>query len=53
MDFEFDNGETYCKEWFPKYVLDKAMVILVPLIIIVVNFISKTILRMMTKFEKR
>ena len=53
MEFEFENGEQYCAEWLPKYILDNVMIILVPLVIIVVNFISKTILRRMTKFEKR
>lgn len=53
MDFPFSNGEHYCKEWLPKYILDNVMIIVVPLVIIVVNFISKTILRRMTKFEKR
>ena len=53
MDIQFENGETYCKEWLPKYIFDNAMNIMIPLIIIVVNFISKTILRVMTRFEKR
>lgn len=33
--------------------MDNFLIIFVPLIIIIVNFISKTILRLMTKFEKR
>jgi len=53
MNFPFQNGEYYCEEWLPKYILDNVMIILVPLVIILVNFISKTILRRMTKFEKR
>ena len=52
MEIEFANGEYYCEEWFPKYVVDNLMIILVPLIIIIINFISKTILRLMTKFER-
>ena len=35
------------------YVVDNVLIIAVPLIIISVNFISKTILRHMTRFEKR
>lgn len=53
MEYKFDNGESYCEEWLPMFVLDNVMIILVPLVIIVVNFISKTILRRMTRFEKR
>lgn len=53
MEFKFENGEMYCKEWLPKYIVDNIIIIVVPLTIIVVNFISKTILRLMTKFEKR
>lgn len=53
VDFEFENGQRYCQEWLPKYILDNVMVIIVPLMIIVINFISKTILRKMTSFEGR
>lgn len=53
MAFKFENGETYCEEWLPKYLIHNISDILVPLIIIVINYISKTILRIMTKFEKR
>ena len=50
---QFPDGEKYCEEWWPKYVMDNFVIIAVPLVIIVVNFISKTILRRITKFEKR
>lgn len=53
MEFPFENGEMFCKEWLPKYILDNIIILVVPLTIIIVNFISKTILRRMTKFEKR
>ena len=53
MDFKFENGEKYCEQWLPKYILDNIMIILVPFIIIVINFISKRILMRMTRFEKR
>jgi len=35
------------------YLVDNLLIIAVPLIIIIVNFISKTILRVMTRIEKR
>ena len=53
MDFKFEDGEKYCEQWLPKYILDNIMIILVPFIIIVINFISKRILMRMTRFEKR
>ena len=53
MEFSFENGEYYCTEWLPKYILENLMLVSVPLVIIALNFISKTILRRMTKFEKR
>ena len=49
----FADGESYCEEWWPMYLLDNILIIAVPLIIIIINFISKTILRVMTRFEKR
>ena len=51
--WSFQNGEKYCADWLPKYILDNVMIIMVPLVIIVVNFISKNILRRITRFEKR
>ena len=53
MDFKFEDGEKYCEQWLPIYILDNIMIILVPFIIIVINFISKRILMRMTRFEKR
>ena len=53
MAFKFKNGEKYCEEWLPKYIKEIASEFLIPVIITLITFISKTILRMMTKFEKR
>ena len=53
MAHKFPNGQAYCEEWWPMYLVDNVLIIAVPLIIISVNFISKTILRIMTRFEKR
>jgi len=50
MRLEFEDGERYCWDWFQDYSLSKTLLYAVPLSIIVVNFISKTILRIMTQY---
>ena len=47
---ENEAGEMYCWSWFEDYSLSKTLLYAVPFSIIVVNFISKTILRMMTSY---
>ena len=49
MRFEFDDGEQHCWNWFKDYSLSKSLLYLVPFSIIFVNWVSKTILRLMTK----
>lgn len=49
MRFEFDDGEQHCWDWFKDYSLSKGLLYLVPFSIIFVNWVSKTILRLMTK----
>ena len=53
MEIPFSDGEYYCEQWLPLYIVDNLMIMVIPLVIIIVNFISKTILRKMTKYEKR
>ena len=50
MRYVFDDGEMHCWDWFQDYSLSKTLLYAVPFSIIVVNFISKTILRMMTSY---
>lgn len=50
MRYVFADGEMHCWSWFQDYSLSKSLLYAVPFSIIVVNFISKTILRVITKF---
>ena len=50
MRMEFEDGKLHCWDWFQDYSLSKTLLYAVPFSILVVNFISKTILRMMTKY---
>ena len=50
MRYEFEDGEMHCWSWFQDYSLSKTLLYAVPFSIIVVNFISKTILRLMTSY---
>ena len=47
---EFPDGEKYCWDWFGNYSLSKSLMYLVPFSIVFVNWISKTILRILTKY---
>jgi len=47
---EFPDGNMYCWDWFGDYSLSKSLMYLVPFSIVFVNWISKTILRVMTKY---
>ena len=53
LNFEFPDGKKYCQDWLPLYLLSNALVYAVPMIILLVNFFSKTILRLMSRLEKR
>lgn len=50
MQIEFPDGKKYCLDWFKDYSLSKSLLYLVPFSIIFVNWISKTILRLMARF---
>ncbi len=47
---EFEDGKKHCLDWFKNYSISKSLLYLVPFMIIFVNFIAKTILRLMAKF---
>ena len=40
----------YCWDWFYNYSLSQSLMYLVPFAIVFVNWVSKTILRIMTKY---
>ena len=46
----FPDGEDYCWDWFGSYTLAQSLVYLVPFSIVFINWLSKTILRIMTQF---
>ena len=46
----FPDGESHCWDWFSSYTLAQSLIYLVPFSIVFVNWVSKTILRVMTKF---
>lgn len=47
----FPDGNQYCWDWFGEYSLSKTLLYTVPLSIVFVNFIAKTILRIITKMS--
>lgn len=47
----FSDGEAHCKDWFAQFTISKTLLLSVPVAILFVNWISKTILRIMTRFE--
>jgi hypothetical protein len=46
--FEFTDGEQHCQDWLSSYVTVNTMVYLIPLLIGLLNFVSKHILRYMS-----
>ena len=50
MQIEFEDGKKHCWDWFKDYSLSKSLLYIVPFAIIFVNWISKTILRLMARF---
>jgi len=46
----FEDGEQHCWTWFGEYTIAKSLLYLVPFSILFVNWVSKTILRLMTRF---
>ena len=52
LDFELSDGKRHCKDWLSNYNQSFVLVYGVPLIIVFINWVSKTILRIMTRFEK-
>ena len=53
MSETFANGEKYCETWIGQYLKNTGLLLSVPLIIVFINWVSKTILRLMTKYERR
>ena len=53
MKEPFFDGEAYCEDWWQKYLLSNALVCVIPFVIIFISWVSKTILRIVTQFEKR
>ena len=51
LDFKFADGEKHCLDWLDKYTLTRTVLIAVPFAIIIVSWISSTILRFMTRLE--
>jgi hypothetical protein len=51
LQAKFSDGGDYCWDWFIDYSLAKALLYSVPLSIILVNYISKTFLRLITKLN--
>jgi len=51
LKIEFSDGESHCSDWLSQYSNAKVVAILVPFVILIVNAISKTILRRMTRYE--
>lgn len=47
----FEDGNAYCWDWFGDYSLSKTLLYTVPLSIVFVNFIAKTILRIIAKMS--
>ena len=48
---EFSDGEKYCLDWLQDYSVEKTLLYGVPFSILFVNWLSKTILRLMTRLE--
>ena len=46
----FEDGEDHCWDWFKSYSLSKGLLYFVPFCILIVNWISKTFLRIITQF---
>jgi hypothetical protein len=51
--YEFSDGVKYCNDWLTRYTLTNTLVIVVPLMIGLINFISKHLLRFMSYWEKK
>ena len=51
LNTEFSDGKKHCVEWFKQYSVQQTLLYAVPFSIISVNWISKTILRLMAHFE--
>jgi len=46
----FADGEMHCWTWFQDFTLAKSLLYMVPASILFINFVSKTILRVITKY---
>ena len=51
LRYVFDDGVMHCWDWFYDYSLSKGLLYSVPLAIVMVNFIVKTFLRVITKMN--
>ena len=48
---EFSDGEEHCVDWLTAYSLQKTLLYGVPFSILFVNWVSKTVLRLLTRLE--
>ena len=51
LSMEFGDGESHCSDWFKDYSVQQSLLYAVPFSILFVNWVSKTILRLMTHLE--
>lgn len=52
VSYKFSDGEYYCEDWFQMYGLTNALIYIVPMLISMLNTISKYILRYLSTVEK-
>ena len=48
-----EEGIAFCEDWLEKYLFSNMLVYVIPFIILFISWVSKTILRIVTVFEKR
>lgn len=49
---QFDNEGSLCEGFAQRYIISNALILGIPLAIVLITYISKTILRVITSFEK-
>ena len=47
----FSDGKEHCKDWLKNYSVQKTLLFSVPLSIVAVTWVSKTVLRLLTRLE--
>ncbi len=48
----FSDGENHCSDWMPNYLLSNALILVVPLVISIENYVSKVVLVLLSSFDK-